>query len=28
MVIGTHFPTPTVGSIVRDGATYRFKAKA
>jgi len=28
MVIGTHFPAPTVGSIVRDGATYRFKAKA
>jgi glyoxylase-like metal-dependent hydrolase (beta-lactamase superfamily II) len=25
LVIGTHFPAPTVGSIVRDGAGYRFK---
>jgi len=27
LVIGTHFPAPTVGSIVRDGAGYRFKGK-
>ncbi len=25
LVIGTHFPTPTAGLIVRDGAVYRFK---
>lgn len=25
LVIGTHFPTPTAGFIVRDGVVYRFK---
>lgn len=25
LVIGTHFPTPTAGLIIRDGAAYRFK---
>lgn len=25
LVIGTHFPTPTAGLIVRDGKVYRFK---
>jgi len=24
-MFGTHFPNPTVGTIVRDGAAYRFK---
>ena len=24
LVIGTHFPAPTAGRIVRDGDTYRF----
>jgi glyoxylase-like metal-dependent hydrolase (beta-lactamase superfamily II) len=27
-VIGTHFPAPTVGAIVRHGVTYRFDGKA
>ena len=26
LVLGTHFPEPTGGAIVRDGAGYRFKA--
>ena len=25
LVIGTHFPTPTAGFVVRDGKVYRFK---
>ena len=25
LVMGTHFPEPTGGSIIRDGAAYRFK---
>jgi glyoxylase-like metal-dependent hydrolase (beta-lactamase superfamily II) len=25
LIIGTHFPTPTAGFIVRDGVVYRFK---
>ena len=24
LVIGTHFPAPTAGHVVRDGAAFRF----
>jgi len=25
LVIGTHFPAPTAGHVVRDGAAFRFE---